>query len=86
MAANEPGRLLALPEAAQLTGMSTIFWRREIRARRIRHYRLGRAIRLAEADLATFLVARAVAAGGRGPSQRDAGSYPPGVPVIGASR
>lgn len=52
-------KLLTLRECAERTGASIAFWRREVRLRRIRAYRLGDLVRVSEADLAAYLAARA---------------------------
>jgi excisionase family DNA binding protein len=51
-------RLLTLADAAKRTGASESFWRREVRLRRIRAYRLGDLVRIAETDLEAYLAAR----------------------------
>lgn len=51
-------QLLSIRECAARTGASVGFWRRELRLRRIRAYRLGDLVRIAEADLATYIAQR----------------------------
>ena len=48
-------RLLTLREVAALLQLSRAHLRREIRQRRLPAHRLGRAIRISEADLADYL-------------------------------
>ncbi|HZT72217.1 MAG TPA: hypothetical protein VE996_01030 [Terriglobales bacterium] len=52
-------QLLSIRECAARTGASVAFWRREVLLRRIRVYRLGDLVRIAEPDLAAYLAARA---------------------------
>lgn len=48
-------RMLTLREVADLLQLSLAHLRREIRQRRLPAHRLGRAIRISEADLADYL-------------------------------
>jgi excisionase family DNA binding protein len=50
-------KLLTVQEAADQLGTSVRFVRRLIAERRIAYVRVGRHIRIAEADLASFLAA-----------------------------
>jgi excisionase family DNA binding protein len=55
-------RLLTVEEAADRLGTSVRFIRRLIAERRIAYVRVGRHVRIAEADLATFVAAGRVEA------------------------
>jgi excisionase family DNA binding protein len=55
-------RLLTVEEAADRLGTSVRFVRRLIAERRIAYIRIGRHIRIAEADLASFVAAGRVEA------------------------
>jgi excisionase family DNA binding protein len=55
-------RLLTVDEAAERLGTSTRFIRRLIAERRIAYVRVGRHVRIAEADLASFVAAGRVEA------------------------
>jgi excisionase family DNA binding protein len=55
-------RLLTVEEAAERLGTSARFIRRLIAERRIAYVRVGRHIRIAEADLASFVAAGRVEA------------------------
>jgi len=55
-------RLLTVDEAAERLGTSTRFIRRLIAERRIAYIRVGRHVRIAEADLASFVAAGRVEA------------------------
>ena len=55
-------RLLTVEEAADRLGTSVRFIRRLIAERRIAYVRVGRHVRIAEADLATFVTAGRVEA------------------------
>jgi excisionase family DNA binding protein len=55
-------RLLTVQEAADRLGTSVRFVRRLIAERRIAYVRVGRHIRIAEADLASFVAAGRVEA------------------------
>ena len=55
-------RLLTVDEAAERLGTSTRFVRRLIAERRIAYVRIGRHVRIAEADLASFVAAGRVEA------------------------
>jgi excisionase family DNA binding protein len=50
-------RLLTVEEAADRLGTSVRFIRRLIAERRIAYVRIGRHVRIAEADLASFVAA-----------------------------
>ena len=50
-------RLLTVEEAADRLGTSVRFVRRLIAERRIAYIRIGRHVRIAEADLASFIAA-----------------------------
>jgi excisionase family DNA binding protein len=50
-------RLLTVEEAADRLGTSVRFVRRLIAERRIAYVRIGRHVRIAEADLASFIAA-----------------------------
>jgi excisionase family DNA binding protein len=50
--------LLGLKAVADLTSLSVSTIRREIRLRRLPVYRIGRAIRVSEADLEAYLAKR----------------------------
>ena len=50
-------RLLTVEEAADRLGTSVRFVRRLIAERRIAYIRVGRHVRIAEADLASFIAA-----------------------------
>ena len=55
-------RLLTVDEAAERLGTSARFVRRLIAERRIAYTKLGRHVRIAEADLASFVAAGRVEA------------------------
>jgi len=55
-------RLLTVDEAAERLGTSTRFVRRLIAEHRIAYVRVGRHVRIAEADLASFVAAGRVEA------------------------
>ena len=55
-------KLLTVEEAADRLGTSVRFIRRLIAERRIAHVRIGRHVRIAEADLASFVAAGRVEA------------------------
>jgi excisionase family DNA binding protein len=55
-------RLLTVEEAADRLGTSVRFVRRLIAERRIAYIRVGRHVRIAEADLASFVAAGRVEA------------------------
>jgi len=55
-------RLLTVEEAADRLGTSVRFVRRMIAERRIAYIRIGRHVRIAEADLASFVAAGRVEA------------------------
>ena len=55
-------RLLTVEEAADRLGTSVRFIRRLIAERRIAYVRVGRHVRIAEADLASFVAAGRVEA------------------------
>jgi excisionase family DNA binding protein len=55
-------RLLTVQEAADRLGTSVRFVRRLIAERRIAYVRVGRHVRIAEADLASFVAAGRVEA------------------------
>ena len=55
-------RLLTVQEAADRLGTSVRFVRRLITERRIAYVRVGRHVRIAEADLASFVAAGRVEA------------------------
>ena len=55
-------RLLTVDEAAERLGTSVRFVRRLIAERRIAYVRVGRHVRIAEADLASFVAAGRVEA------------------------
>jgi excisionase family DNA binding protein len=55
-------RLLTVEEAADRLGTSVRFVRRLITERRIAYVRVGRHVRIAEADLASFVAAGRVEA------------------------
>jgi excisionase family DNA binding protein len=50
-------KLLTVGEAAEFLGTSVRFVRRLIAERRIAYIRVGRHVRIAEADLASFIAA-----------------------------
>jgi excisionase family DNA binding protein len=50
-------KLLTVGEAAEFLGTSVRFVRRLIAERRIAYIRIGRHVRIAEADLASFIAA-----------------------------
>jgi excisionase family DNA binding protein len=50
-------KLLTMGEAAEFLGTSVRFVRRLIAERRIAYIRVGRHVRIAEADLASFIAA-----------------------------
>ena len=54
--------LLSLRQVAERTHSSVSYWRRVIRRRDIRVYRIGDLIRIAESDLTAWLAAHAQAA------------------------
>jgi excisionase family DNA binding protein len=56
-------KLLTVQEAADQLGTSVRFVRRLIAERRISYVRVGRHVRIAEADLASFVAAGRVEAG-----------------------
>jgi excisionase family DNA binding protein len=53
-------RLLTVENVADRTDLSVSSIRREIRLRKLACYRIGRAIRVGEADLETFLAKRRI--------------------------
>ena len=53
-----PPRLLTVEGVAERTDMSISTIRREIRLRRLAYYRIGRVIRVSEADLEAYLAKR----------------------------
>jgi excisionase family DNA binding protein len=53
-------RLLTVPEAARLLGVSTSFLYHHTAAGKIKHYRVGRALRFDESQLAEWLRKREV--------------------------
>jgi excisionase family DNA binding protein len=55
-------KLLTVGEAAEFLGTSVRFVRRLIAERRIAYIRVGRHVRIAEADLASFVAAGRVEA------------------------
>lgn len=54
----EPIRLLRLREVADRLSISVATVRREIRSRRLKAVRIGRALRVNEAELANYIAAR----------------------------
>jgi excisionase family DNA binding protein len=56
-------KLLTVGEAAESLGTSVRFVRRLIAERRIAYIRVGRHVRIAEADLASFIAAGRIEAG-----------------------
>ena len=52
--------MITITEAAEPLGVSTKTVRRWIERRELRHYRLGRTIRIRRTDLAAFVEARLV--------------------------
>jgi len=48
-------RLMTLAEVREMTGFSVSHLRRQIRLRKLAVHRVGRSIRVSEADLAAFL-------------------------------
>jgi len=56
---NDRLRLFSLEEVSELTGVAVVTLRRAIRERsatkRLQHHRIGRAIRISEADLEDYL-------------------------------
>jgi excisionase family DNA binding protein len=56
-------RLLTVEEAADRLGTSVRFVRRLIAEHRIAYIRIGRHVRIAEADLASFIAAGRIEAG-----------------------
>lgn len=61
MAHEEAVTLLTLAQISKQTGTSVPYWRRQVRLRRIRVYRLGDLVRISQADLAAWLAERAQA-------------------------
>ena len=53
--APSPSRLLSLAEVAEITALSPSTLRRHIRLKRLAVHRIGRVLRVAEPDLATWL-------------------------------
>jgi len=53
-------KMITITEAAESLGVSTKTVRRWIEGRELRHYRLGRAIRIRRADLTAFVEDRLV--------------------------
>jgi excisionase family DNA binding protein len=58
-------QMLSMTDAAELLGTSRHFVRRLVAERRIRFYKVGRHVRIAEADLLSFVAAGRVEATGR---------------------
>jgi excisionase family DNA binding protein len=54
----EPLRLLRLREVADRLSVSVPTVRREIRSRRLKAVRIGRVVRISEAELAGYIAAR----------------------------
>lgn len=52
--------MITITEAAEALGVSTKTVRRWIERRELRHFRLGRAIRIRQTDLVAFVEARLV--------------------------
>jgi excisionase family DNA binding protein len=61
------GIRLSIPEAASRLRVSKFTLRRWLRQRRLAHYRLGRRVLLAEADVERFLAMNRVEPNSRGP-------------------
>jgi excisionase family DNA binding protein len=57
--------LLTVEQAAERLGTSTRFVRRLVAERRIAYHKVGRHVRIAEADLINYVAARRVAPAGR---------------------
>jgi excisionase family DNA binding protein len=57
--------LLTVEQAAERLGTSTRFVRRLVAERRIAYHKLGRHVRIAEADLINYVAAGRVVPGGR---------------------
>ena len=57
--------LLTVEQAAERLGTSTRFVRRLVAERRIAYHKVGRHVRIAEADLINYVAAGRVAPGGR---------------------
>ena len=57
--------LLTVEQAAERLGTSTRFIRRLIAERRIAYHKVGRHVRIAEADLINYVAAGRIAPGGR---------------------
>jgi len=52
-------RLFSVMAVADQTGLCESFWRGAVRAKKIRHYKVGDRVLLAADDVAAFLAARA---------------------------
>ena len=57
--------LLTVEQAADRLGTSTRFVRRLVAERRIAYHKVGRHVRIAEADLINYVAAGRIAPGGR---------------------
>ncbi|HVA65268.1 MAG TPA: excisionase family DNA-binding protein [Terriglobales bacterium] len=55
-------QLLPIPELAERARNSQSYWRRLIRERKIRFYKVGDLVRISEQDFQAWLAARAVEA------------------------
>jgi excisionase family DNA binding protein len=53
----EKGRLLRLRECAEITGNTVATWRAWVLRRKVAFYKIGRSVRVSEADLARLLEA-----------------------------
>ncbi|HEY2956652.1 MAG TPA: helix-turn-helix domain-containing protein [Actinomycetota bacterium] len=58
-------KLLTIEEAAERLGTSVRFVRRLVAERRIAYHKVGRHVRIAEADLASYVASGRVAPGGQ---------------------
>ena len=52
---------LAIPQVAELTGMSEAFWWKQIRLKRIPYTKLGASVRIRKSSLENYLSIREVA-------------------------
>lgn len=56
---SEVTRLLTLTDCAEITGTTERFWRRMVQEKRIRVIKVGKFVRISEADLSEYLTNRA---------------------------
>jgi excisionase family DNA binding protein len=56
-----PPEYLAIPQIAELTGMSEAFWWKQIRLKNIPYTKFGSSVRIRRSSLESWLLAREVA-------------------------